>query len=147
MENFLTVDGRFNCVTSHIKLLAWLEEKDDGFSLDFDHFRQATLEELLDTLSATVDWSSICKLLLDASICSLAMILPCKCANTLIGVSMLFLGHPYIGARGSKSLFTEAESNSTIHIHGYSFMVTRSRSWLHIHIHSFILVHIYFSVA
>ena len=69
--------------------------------LDFDHLslRQATLEQPLDTLySATVDWGSINKLLLNASICSPVKKLPCKrqyidWSHHLVSGSSLHMGY------------------------------------------------------
>ena len=37
---FLAVNGRFNCVTSYVKVLGWLEKKEEEKRetiLDFDH--------------------------------------------------------------------------------------------------------------
>ena len=53
LENFLTIDGRFNRVTSRVKRCQ------ASWRRNFDWLLTATLEQFLDTLSATVDWRSI----------------------------------------------------------------------------------------
>ena len=62
------IDGCFNCVTFRITALGWLEKKEEND----EQFWISTTSgwppwKFLDTLSATVDWGSMYKLLLDAT--------------------------------------------------------------------------------
>ena len=56
LGNILTIDGCFNCFTFCVKMLGWLKKKErKNIILVFNRFGQTTLEQFLDTLSATVD--------------------------------------------------------------------------------------------
>ena len=52
---------------SHVQALGWLEQKEDKNRRwtipSFDHFRLVTLEQFPYTITATVDWGSLYKLL------------------------------------------------------------------------------------
>ena len=68
----------------YVMALGWLEKeerkKQDEAFLSFDCFRFATLKKLLHIAITTAGWGRLYKMhyvLLDASICSPAMILPC----------------------------------------------------------------------
>ena len=93
---------------THIALwhyAGWKKKKinnSDFWPFQACHFK---IVYLLHIAITTADWGRLCRLLyvlLDVNICSWAMISPCN-ANTLIGATISFSGHPYTWAYYSAS--------------------------------------------
>ena len=99
-------DGCFNCDTSRFMALGWLEKKKKERILNFDHFRLATLEQFLDTLGAIVHRGQM----FPGSITVNAYT-----SRQVIGVAILFSGHPYmIRKLVCEQFFTSCSQNIAI---------------------------------
>ena len=95
-DNFLATGGFFGHNTYRITALSWLNNPEF-----FDRFRLFILERVLDTITVTVETGTA---YISSSKCLWTLAFAARqnyCrvnANTLIGVAILFPGHPYVWA-------------------------------------------------